>query len=229
MRESVEQGGGHLGIAEHVGPFGEAQVGGDDHAGALVEFGEQVEQQGTACLAEGQVAQLIENDKIRIAQAQGDLALPSSGLLLLQCIDQLDGRQEAHASMMLLHGFDANGGGQVRLACARATDQHDVLRTVQERAAMKPAHQRFIDAALGEVEADQIAMRREPRRLHLVGERLHLALRTLGGQQLAEPLLGIERALPRLGRQFGPRRGHPMQLQGPQACDQFNGHDPPPQ
>ena len=28
--EAVEQGGGHLGVAEHCGPFAEGQVGGDD-------------------------------------------------------------------------------------------------------------------------------------------------------------------------------------------------------
>lgn len=38
MGESVEQRSGHLGIAEHVRPFGEAQVGGEDDAGVLVEF-----------------------------------------------------------------------------------------------------------------------------------------------------------------------------------------------
>jgi catechol 2,3-dioxygenase-like lactoylglutathione lyase family enzyme len=48
VREPVEQGGGHLGIAEHASPFTEAEVGGDDDAGLLVELGEQVEQQGTA-------------------------------------------------------------------------------------------------------------------------------------------------------------------------------------
>ena len=38
MRESIQQGSRHLGIAEHTGPFGEAQIGGDDHAGVLVEL-----------------------------------------------------------------------------------------------------------------------------------------------------------------------------------------------
>jgi hypothetical protein len=37
MGEAVEQCGGHLGIAEHTGPFAEAEVGGDDDAGLLVE------------------------------------------------------------------------------------------------------------------------------------------------------------------------------------------------
>ena len=42
MGESVEQRGGHLGVAEHAGPLRERQVGGDDHAGALVQLGQQV-------------------------------------------------------------------------------------------------------------------------------------------------------------------------------------------
>jgi hypothetical protein len=48
VREPVEQRGGHLGITEHLGPFAEAEIGGDDDAGALVELGEQVEQQRAA-------------------------------------------------------------------------------------------------------------------------------------------------------------------------------------
>ena len=45
MGKPVQQGGGHLGIAEHVGPFAEAEVGGDNDAGAFVELADQMEQQ----------------------------------------------------------------------------------------------------------------------------------------------------------------------------------------
>ena len=38
--EPVEQSGGHLGVAKHPCPFAAAEVGGDDDAGALVEFAE---------------------------------------------------------------------------------------------------------------------------------------------------------------------------------------------
>ncbi len=44
MREPVEKGRCHLCIAEDLGPFGEAEVGGDDHAGALLELAQEVEQ-----------------------------------------------------------------------------------------------------------------------------------------------------------------------------------------
>ena len=42
--EPIEQGCGHLGVAEHLAPFREAEVCGDGEAGALVELAEQMEQ-----------------------------------------------------------------------------------------------------------------------------------------------------------------------------------------
>ena len=38
MGKPIEQCRGHLCIAEHAGPFTEAEVGGDDDAGVLVEL-----------------------------------------------------------------------------------------------------------------------------------------------------------------------------------------------
>ncbi|MNW08070.1 hypothetical protein D3C71_2047830 [compost metagenome] len=55
MGQAIQQRSGHLGIAEHRGPLRERQVGGDHHAGVLVQLGQQVEQQGATGLAEGQV------------------------------------------------------------------------------------------------------------------------------------------------------------------------------
>lgn len=45
MRDAIHERGGHLGIAEHGGPLPEGEVDGYDHAGLLVEFADQVEQQ----------------------------------------------------------------------------------------------------------------------------------------------------------------------------------------
>ena len=42
MGEPIEQSRGHLGIAEHPGPFAEAEIGGYDDAGLLVELAEQM-------------------------------------------------------------------------------------------------------------------------------------------------------------------------------------------
>lgn len=46
--EAIEQRGGHLGAAEHADPLAEAEIGGDDDAGTLVEFAEEIEQQCAA-------------------------------------------------------------------------------------------------------------------------------------------------------------------------------------
>ena len=96
MRQPVEQRGGHLGVAEHTRPLGESQVGGDHHAGVLVELREQMKQQGPTGLAEGQIAQFIENHQIHTQQPQGDPARLAGCLLLLQRIDQIHRREETH-------------------------------------------------------------------------------------------------------------------------------------
>ena len=59
MCEAIEQGGGHFCVPEDRRPFSEAQVRGDDYAGALVKLAQEVEEQGTARGAERQVSQLV--------------------------------------------------------------------------------------------------------------------------------------------------------------------------
>ena len=83
MGEPVEQGRGHLGIAENLCPFAEAEVRGDHHAGPLIELAEQVEQQGPARGAERQVAELDEDYDVQTAQAVGELSDLALRLLLL--------------------------------------------------------------------------------------------------------------------------------------------------
>ena len=41
MCETIEQCCGHFGIAKDAGPFTEAQVGGDDDAGALIQLAQK--------------------------------------------------------------------------------------------------------------------------------------------------------------------------------------------
>ena len=45
VRHPVEQSGGHLAVPEDLRPFAEGQVGGEDERRALIEFGEQVEEE----------------------------------------------------------------------------------------------------------------------------------------------------------------------------------------
>ena len=55
--EAVQEGGGHLGALEDLGPLGEGQVGGDGDRGLLVELGGRVEDKLAAVFGKGQVSQ----------------------------------------------------------------------------------------------------------------------------------------------------------------------------
>ncbi len=48
MGEAIEERRRHFGVAKNSGPFAEAQVCGDNDAGAFVEFAQQVKEQGAA-------------------------------------------------------------------------------------------------------------------------------------------------------------------------------------
>ena len=48
MGEAIEQGGRHLGVAKDCGPFAEAEVCGNDYAGALIELAQEMEEQCAA-------------------------------------------------------------------------------------------------------------------------------------------------------------------------------------
>lgn len=52
MGQPVEQRGGHLGVAEHTGPFAEGEIGGDGDGSALVEPADEMEQKLAAGLAQ---------------------------------------------------------------------------------------------------------------------------------------------------------------------------------
>ncbi len=98
MGQAVLQSGGHLGIAEDGSPFAEAEVGGDDDAGALVKLAQQVEEQRSTRGTERKVSEFIEDQQIETDQRLGDLACLASCFLLLERIDQFDGREEADLS-----------------------------------------------------------------------------------------------------------------------------------
>jgi len=91
MGEPIQQCRGHLGVIEHGRPFREAQVGGDDEAGLLVELVDEMEQKRAAGLAERQVSQFIEDHQVGVHQAVGDTSGFSRLLFLLQLVDQFVG------------------------------------------------------------------------------------------------------------------------------------------
>ena len=76
---------------------------------------------------------------------------------------------------MMLDGLDADRGGEMRsLARAGAADQDDVVRVLQELAAVELAHQRLVDLTAGEVEAGKVAIVRKAGGFELIGRRPYL-------------------------------------------------------
>src|SRR5260370_42446971 len=182
--ETVEQRGRHLGVAEHGGPLAEAEISRDDDAGALVEFAQQMEEQGPAGGAERQVTKLVEDDEIGVGEPRRDLAGFALKLLLFERVDEFDGGEEPDALAGMLDLLDADRGGEMRLARAGAADQDDIVGVFQELAAMELTRERLVDLTAGEVEAGEIAIVRKAGRLELIGRRSHLPVGRLRLQWL---------------------------------------------
>jgi hypothetical protein len=65
MGEPVEERGCHLGVAEDGRPLAEGEIGRDNDRGALVELADQVEEELTAGLGEGQIAEFVEDGEVQ--------------------------------------------------------------------------------------------------------------------------------------------------------------------
>ena len=114
VRETIEEGGGHLGITEDARPFAEGEVGGDEDRGALIELADEVEEELAAGLREGQIAEFIEDNEVDARQLPRQPALAAAAGLALEAIDQIHHVVEpaAGASADTAAG---NGDRQMRL------------------------------------------------------------------------------------------------------------------
>ena len=106
VRQAIEHGGARLGVAEHLRPGGEGEVGGDQLRRILVELADQVEQQLSAGLTERQIAEFVDADEIMAQQLLGQAAASAGGLLRLELVDQIDQIEESSSSP----GADDRGG-----------------------------------------------------------------------------------------------------------------------
>ena len=92
VEEAVEDGGGDGGVAvEDGGPLLVGLVGGEHDGPALVARADDLEEEICAALVDGQVADLIKDQKRRggvFAQFGFERAF---GLSLAECVDDIDG------------------------------------------------------------------------------------------------------------------------------------------
>ena len=122
----VDDGGGHVRVAEHASPAAEFDVRGEDHALTFIRIGDDLEQQAAAFLIDGHVAELVDDQEPRLADHGEFLVEPVVRFGAQQAHDQSGGGEEARLRAFPAC-FAAEGDGQVRLARAGRPEQDDVL------------------------------------------------------------------------------------------------------
>ena len=177
--EPVEHGGGHLGVAEHLGPVGEGKVRGDEQRRVLVELADQVEQKLAAGLAEGQIAQFVDDDEIVAEQLLRQPAAAPGSLFLFELVDQIDQIEEASPGAAA-DNRRSHGNAQMGFAGASAADEDGVAFGIQEGAGGEFANLSLIDGCIGEDELVQIFENREFGAADAITDRARLAVRALG-------------------------------------------------
>jgi hypothetical protein len=95
MGHPVQKGCCHLAVTEHLRPFSEGQVGGDNQRCSFVELRDQVEQELAAALRERQVPQFIEYDQVMACQVFRQSAAPVVNLFLFQLVYQIKSVEES--------------------------------------------------------------------------------------------------------------------------------------
>lgn len=76
----VDEGGGHVGIAQDAAPAAGFDVGGVDDAPCLIAVGDDLEEQATAFLVAGHVAELVDDNQASRPMATAKCVLPQPTL-----------------------------------------------------------------------------------------------------------------------------------------------------
>ena len=127
MGETVEERAGQAFGAEHLGPFVERQIGGDQGGTAFIALAEHFEQQFGAGLGQRHEAKFVDDQKL----VGGELSLEPQQLLVIagldEFVDQRGGGDEADRETLL-----AGRQAQVDLAQFRVAfdDEPGVVRIV---------------------------------------------------------------------------------------------------
>ena len=182
VRQPIEHGGCHFGVAENLRPIGKGEIGCDQQRRVLIELADQVEQQLATSLAERQVAEFVDDDEIIAQQLLGQAAASAGGLLLLELVDQIDQIEESSSSP----GADDRRGdsdAQMGFSGAGAADEDRIAFGVEEGAGGEFAYLPFIDRSIGEDELVEIFEDRELGSADAVADRAGLPVGAFGSDQ----------------------------------------------
>ena len=212
MRETIEQRGSHLGIAKDAGPFSERQVGGDDDRGSFIELADEMEQELAACLSEGQIPQLIQDQEVEAGDEIGGSSLPFRACLGGQLVHQVDDVEEP-APPSFSDAGTGNADREVSFSSAGSTDQNQVALMVEEVSGSQITDQGLIDLCRFEVELVDLLCQWQLGDGHLVFDGPGLLLRDLGMQQIANDLLRFMLAFDGCRNDLVVSRPHAVELQ----------------
>src|SRR5271166_4839429 len=196
VSEAVQQGGGHLGVAEDGRPFAESEIGGDEDRGSLVEPADEVEEQLPAGLSEREIPELVEDDEVHSGQMVGDAALTSGSSLGFETIDEIDGGEEA-AAQFRSDAASSDGDRQMGLASSGSAYKDCVTLLADEAAAGERPNEPLVDGRPLEGEVVDVLGKRQLGDGELVLDRSGLLFRDLGAEQIADEALRLVAALER--------------------------------
>lgn len=158
-----------------------------------------------------------DDDAIQWRQLPDDLPGIAFGLVPDQSVDQIDGIEEA-GLFALIDQCGSQGNGDVGFACAGSAHQNEIVGFLRKLSGAEGG-----DPALGDgggtiVKRGEVLVMRELCNPHLILDRTHLSLYSLG----------VEQSFYRSGQTWRLERGqqimcancHPMQAQGSQLVDQ---------
>src|SRR5262249_27373921 len=149
--EPIEQRRGHLGVAEDARPFAEGEVRSDDDRRPLVEPTDEVEEELSARLREGQIAELVEDDEVQAREVVREPPLTPAARLDLEPVDEIDDVVEASTSAAA-NAVAGDRDGKMALAGSSPTDQYRIALLVDEAAGGEIADECLVDRCALELE-----------------------------------------------------------------------------
>ena len=212
MRETVEERGGHLRVAEDARPFAEGQVGCHDDGGPLVELADEVEQELAAGLGEGEIAELVEDQEVEAGDQVRGAALAFGAGFGVELVHQIDDIEEPAAAAVANAGA-CDADSEMGLAGSSSADQHEIALMIEEVSGGEVVDQGLIDLCGLEVELLDLLGQRQLGDGHLVFDRARLLLTDLGGQEVANDLLRFVLTLDRRGDDLVVGCPHAVKLQ----------------
>jgi len=131
VQETVDQRDNACGVGEHLAPFGEVAIGGDQGAPVLIPPRDQLEHQIGMAIGVGEVADLVDHQQVRAGVMAQAATQRGIAVECAEIAEQLAGAGEQHgvAAGQRLVGDVL---GDHRLADAVGADEHDVGGVVEE-------------------------------------------------------------------------------------------------